>query len=343
MARKNGIFVEEFAIGMGPILLKKQIGETLYSIRLFPIGGFCRMLGEDAESNDSRAFNNKSVKARIEVVVAGVIMNFILGFLIFLFITLNNGYVTNVISSLTPDFPASNAGLQLGDEIISVNGHKTSSYNEIVFRLQSVDPNNVEFVISRNGEKIPYNIKMEYSEEAGKYLLGFTPMFKAGVFSSQEELDEASEYSLANGMLPPVKAGVLESIAETFDFISFYFTATISSLGQMFTNLDLSNATGLIGIFGVVDTQYNEASSVSAWFAFETILNMIGTISLALAVFNILPIPALDGGRLVFLIIEAVRGKPVDPEKEGMIHMVGFVLLMLFALIVAYSDLTKLF
>ncbi len=344
LARKNGIFVEEFAIGMGPILYEKQGKETLYTVRALPIGGFCRMLGEDDKSNDPRSFSSKSVRARMEVVVAGVIMNFILGFFIFFMLLSYNGYTTTTVGMVREGFPAYNAGLQPGDELKEINGDHINSYNEFSFKLQTADPEDVTIVVERDNEDITLEMAMQYDEESGRYLMGFSPLYKVGYLRSDETLESLQTQFDPATQIVPTKAGFFETIAQTFLFIEFYFYATVASLVGLFTGaVGLSVMSGPIGIVSVVGSEYTAAAAMGFGVLLQTMLQLLGTLSLALAVFNILPIPALDGGRLVFLIIEAVRGKPIDPEKEGTVHFIGFVVLMLFALVVTFSDIIKLF
>ncbi len=340
MARKNGIYVEEFAIGMGPILLKKQGEETLYTLRLLPLGGFCRMLGEDADSEDTRAFSNKSVRARIEVVVAGVVMNLVLGFLIFFLIMSYEGFYTKTIGTINEDYPAYQAGLRVGDEIEALNGENIGSYNDFTFKMASTDPSDVSLTVLRDGQKIDMTMDLKHDEETGRYLMGFTPQYHVGYLRSEDTIKSVEE----RVGLDLDKAGFFETIKETGSFITFYFKATVESLVGLFTGTTgLESMSGPIGIVSVVDSEYEQASQIGAGVVLETMLSLLGTLSLALAVFNILPIPALDGGRLVFLAIEGIRGEPIDPNKEGTVHFVGFMVLMLLAIVVTFSDITKLF
>ncbi len=342
-ARKNGIYVEEFAIGMGPILLKKQGKETLYTVRAFPIGGFCKMLGEDDGSDDPRAFSNKSVRARIEVVVAGVIMNLILGFVIFFLLMSYEGFTTTTISSVANGYPAQTAGVQPGDKILELNDNHISSYNEFSFQMQNINPEDITLTVDRNGEELTFETDLKFNEEENRYMIGISPLFKVGYLRSAETLQTVQSKFDATSIIPE-KAGFVETINQTFLFVKFYFDATISSLAGLFTGqVGLSTMSGPIGIVTVVGDEYQAAAKIGLGVIFESMLSLLGTLSLALAVFNILPIPALDGGRLIFLIIEGVRGKPVSPEKEGTVHFVGFVLLMGLAVVVAFSDIFKLF
>ncbi len=302
------------------------------------------MLGEDENSSDPRSFSSKSVRARIEVVIAGVVMNLILGFVIFFIIIGYNGFYTTKVGSVDTDFPAYNAGLRVGDEIEELNGYKISSYNDFSFKMQTVDPSNVTLVVERNNEDITLNMDLKYEQSSGRYLMGFSPQQKIGFLRSDDVLNDAQDFVNDPNKLSPNKAGFFETISQTFLFIWFYFYATVSSLVGLFTgSVGISAMSGPIGIVSVVGDEYSAAAALGFGVVFESMLSMLGIISLALAVFNILPIPALDGGRLVFLIIEAIKGEPINPETEGKIHMIGFMCLMLLALVVTFSDVLKLF
>ncbi len=339
-ARKNGIYVEEFAIGMGPILLKKQGAETLYTVRALPLGGFCRMLGEDDGCEDPRAFSSKSVRARIEVVIAGVVMNLILGFVIFFLIMSYEGFYTTKVGFVTENYPAYNAGLQVGDEIVELNGNHVNSYNDFSFQMSFVDPNDVNLTVLRDGEEIDMTMDLKYDEETGRNLMGFSPQYEVGYLRSEETVS-AVEEKLGTELQ---KAGFFETVEQTASFITFYFKATVQSLiGLVTGTTGLDAMSGPVGIVTVVGDEYEQAAQIGIGVVFESMLSLLGTLSLALAVFNILPLPALDGGRLVFLIIEAIKGTPVDPEKEGKIHFIGFIALMLLAIVVTFSDILKLF
>ncbi len=341
LARKNGIYVKEFALGMGrPILFKKQGAETLYTIRAFPIGGYCAMLGEDDDSDDPRAFSNKSVRARIEVVVAGVIMNLILGFTIFFLIMSYEGFYTTTVGSVTENYPAYNAGLQVGDEIVALNGKNVNSYNDFTFQMQSTEPTDVTLTVLRDGEKIDMSMDLKYDEVAKRNLMGFSPQYEVGYLRSDATVSTVEE-KLGTDL---EKAGFFETVKQTVSFITFYFKATVQSLVGLVTGTTgLDAMSGPVGIVSVVGDEYQQASKIGIGVVFESMLSLLGTLSLALAVFNILPFPALDGGRLVFLIIEGITGKPVNPKVENMLHYVGFIALMLLAVVVTFSDIFKLF
>lgn len=331
-AVKNDILVEEFAIGMGPALYKKQGKDTLFTIRLFPIGGYCKMLGEDEDVYSDRSFNSKSVKQRAVVISAGVIMNFLLAFIVFLGFNAYFGYPVPIIGTVAEGYPADEIGLQPGDKILEIDGYNVSTYNDVTFALASVTDPNVHIKYTRDGQKYEDDIvlKLYKDEQTGleRYRIGFTPSYRSGIF-------EDSEYP---------KVSILGSIHESVYNIWFVVKSTVISLVRMITmNIGAENMSGPIGIIGGIGDSFD--SSVKTSGIGVAILNMLyiaGFLSANLAVFNILPFPALDGGRLVFLAIEAVRGKPVDPEKEGRLHYIGFMALLVLAVFIAGNDIYKI-
>lgn len=331
LAKKNGIKVEEFAVGMGPLLVSKQVGETLYSIRALPFGGFCRMLGEDADCKEERAFNNKSVLARISVVVAGPIMNFIFALLLLLFLVGRQGYAEPVVSKLMPDYPAAQAGLMEGDRIVSVNGERIGIYQDLQLIMAGVTKSQeMRVTVSRDGQKMEFDITPMKSPESGGYIFGFNPVIKLGIFSQDVE-----GYEHAN-FLETVKAG--------FDTMVFYVKSTVVGFIRLFTfNISKEEFAGPIGIIQVIGDSYETGLKYSIMAAIENLASLAALLSANLGVINLFPIPAMDGGRLLFLMIEGIRGKAIDPEKEGMIHFAGFVLLMAFMVYVAFNDITRIF
>ncbi len=338
-ARKSGILVEEFAIGMGPILLKKQGIETLYTIRAFPLGGFCKMLGEEGRGeeqvvNDERSFNSKSVLKRFIVMVAGAAMNFLLGYIVF-FIILLNGYALPEVHSVMDNSPAYNIGLQSGDKIISINDKSIHTFNEFYYKIQQNKKNEVLLGVKRGDEKFYLSTKLSYNEKTNNYTLGFYPVMRNSIFASED-----SEYFIDSMK----KAGFFETMAQTYWFITFHVETSLSAVLELATGkIGVSELSGPVGIATAVEEEYNETIKLGIK---ETLLSMsliLANISLSLGFFNLLPLPALDGGKIVFLAIEAVRGKPIDQEKEAIIHIVGFFLIIGLGVYVMFSDIIKLF
>lgn len=341
-ARKSGIGVEEFAIGMGPLLFSKQGESTLYTVRLFPIGGFCKMVGEDENDEDNRpddSFNSKSVWARIFVITGGVIMNTILAFIIFFGFNLHSGFAEPVVKSVMDGYPAQQAGLQTGDRIYSIDGYKIQTRSELMLRIDEAAKKDlasgeqpiIDLVYLRDGNKINVEMPLKQNEDSNSYLLGFNVNAKTGIFG--EEVDGFD------------KATFGETVGMTFHDMSFIVESTMYGLKQLFVaDNALQQVSGPIGMIDAIGTTYDDSVEAGGFsMAFYNMLYIMALISANLAVFNLLPLPALDGGRLVFLLIEAITGKSVPPEKEAMVHFIGFVILIGFAIIVAFSDIYKLF
>ena len=337
-ARKSGILVEEFAVGMGPILFKRKFGETLYTLRALPLGGFCRMLGDDGNSSDDRAFNNKSVYKRILVIVAGSFMNFVLAFIIFVGITSVVPMVLPVVYGVMPGMPAEAAGLQSGDRIVRVNDTRINIRRDMAFLLREERPTSLE--ILRGNERIVKEIDSTRDPSNTTYMIGIDLTVKAGIFQNQEQVDIMQ----GNREFEISRATVWETIHESFYTIIYNVRINIIGLGRLFTAPNpLQDMAGPIGVVNIIGDVYQDAiEQVGLSQTMIIMFTFTATISAAIGLFNLLPLPALDGGRLIFLIIEMVRRKPIDSEKEGMVHFVGFVLLMILAVFIAYNDISRI-
>lgn len=409
LAKKNGIAVTEFSLGMGPRILSYQGKETRYSVKLLPIGGSCMMLGEDENSEDERAFNRKGVWARFSVIAAGPIFNFILAFVLAMFVTgltgIDKAYVTSVMSG----YPASEAGLQEGDLITSIDGKNVDISRDIDVFFQFhplLDADPMEITYIRDGKEYETTLIPELYE---RYMIGFgynadtnpaklqsveegKPLANAGVktgdvivaindtkITTGEEMNAyfnqnpltSKEVSITyerDGIentvsVTPTKvseaytlglaynqyrdesvSGPLEIIKYSYTEVKFWIKTTIASLGQMITGkVSMDDIAGPVGIVNIIGDSYEAAAKVSPLAVFLQLAGLSILLSANLGVMNLLPIPALDGGRLVFILIEAIRGKPVDPEKEGFVHMIGFVLLMVLMVFVVFNDIINIF
>lgn len=319
VAKKSGIKVEEFAIGMGPKLMSKQYGETVYSIRALPLGGFCKMLGEDAESEDNRAFTNKSVGTRMAVIGAGPFMNLLLAFIIILWFIISGGYATTNVIQVYPDTPAEEADFKQGDKVLSIDGDKINIKQEISYILSETKDRPVEVVILRDGNKITKDIKPMLDSETKQWILGLGFEAKKGT------------------------ENILESITQSFWNVIFLVKLVIVGFFKIITGqIDKSQIAGPVGVIQMIGQSYEVGLKTSIIMAIQNVMYLAALISANLGVMNLLPIPALDGGRLVFLIVEGLRGKPIDVEKEGFIHFVGFVLLMALMVFILYNDLSRI-
>ena len=306
VAKKVGIRVNEFSIGMGPKIYQKKKGETMYSLRALPIGGYCAMEGENGESQDPRSFEKATIGSRALVVVAGAAMNFILALVAFFLALLLMGTPTNTINQTVDHYPAMEAGLKAGDQIVAVNGFKVDSGRQVteeISRAKSVD-----LTYKRDGQI--RKTKLETKTENNRQVVGIT-------FQNQHNPLEALKGSFS------MTLGVVVGIFGVFKMI---FSGSFQT--QM-----LAGPVGVIQVIGQ-----------SAAMGLGSLLYILGIISANLGVVNLLPIPALDGGKLVFLLIEAVRGKPVDGNKEALITIAGMVLLFgLMLYITIFSDLKRIF
>jgi len=325
-AKMNKIAVVEFSIGMGPRLLHFKKGETTYSIKLLPLGGSCMMLGEDEENPDERAFQNRSIPARMSVIAAGPIFNFILAFLLSLVLVGMSGYDITYIKEVTEGSPAYEAGMRSGDKLLKINGEKVSMYQEyILYKLMKPDDkmNQVEFLRTDpqtgNQEIQTVSVTPQYSEESKKYLIG--------ILIAPENKKAANAGDL-------VKHGYME--------MEYDVKLTVKSLGMLFTGkASVNDLSGPVGIVVMIDDSVKAGLTVSVVAALMNVVSMCILLSANLGVMNLLPIPALDGGRLLFLIIEAIRGKRMDPEKEGLVNMISMAALMALMIFVVFNDISR--
>jgi len=321
LAKLNGIRVNEFCLGLGPTIVSFTKGETKYSLKALPFGGACMMEGEDESSDDERAFNKKGVWARISVVAAGPVFNFIMAFVFAIVLIGNIGVDKPVLTDVIDGYAAQEAGLTAGDEIVKMGEKDIHFYKEISTYAMFHIGEPVEITYERDGEEYVTMLTPKYDEESGRYLYGF-------ISSGQR-----------------VKTGFFETIAYSFWELAYNVDLTIQSVKMLFTGtVGVNELSGPVGIVQSMGEVYEESVQTSGYYyAFLNMLNWIIILSANLGVMNLLPIPALDGGRLVFLIIEAIRGKAIDSEKEGFVHMVGIILLFGLMFVVMFNDIRKIF
>ncbi|MFI3230278.1 MAG: M50 family metallopeptidase [bacterium] len=336
-AKKSGVYVEEFAVGMGPLIYGKEKDGTLYALRAFPLGGYCKMKDEDGEnSNDPDSFNNAKLINKFIIVLAGATMNFILAIVLFFIINLYSTSQTTIINSVIDDYPAQVAGMQAGDEIIYIDGKKIINFNDMSFTFSRLTPyNNKSFDIGvkRDGEILTFSITPKF-DETGRAIMGIYSGAKAGILT--DNTSNSGEYILE-------KNNILETLSNSVADMRFSVKVTIMSFIELFTGkMNSDDLMGPIGLTPVVEEQYQSAMAVGIGSMILTMLNLMALLSANIGVFNLMPIPALDGGRIVFMVIELIMGKPIPPEKEGQIHFAGFVLLMGFGIYVAYGDIKSL-
>ena len=323
IAKANNIRVLEFMIGMGPALFKKQKGETLYSLRMIPIGGACRFEGEDDidgedHGYDERSFPNANVWARIAVLFGGPFFNFITAMILAIIVVANSPWAFPVISGITEDnSAAAEAGLQEGDMIVKVDGEKIHLASEVTLISQFSKGGVMQIDYERDGQLYHTELTPHYDEQAKRYFMGIY----------------LGKYERVTG--PKV-------IAYAWYDVLYYFKATYRSLALLIQGrLSLGDVSGPVGMVKIVDDTYEAVSPYGISSVILTMLELLILLSVNLGVMNLLPLPALDGGRLVFSFVEVLRGKPVPREKEGMVHLVGMVVLMAFMVVVVISDISK--
>lgn len=321
-ARWAGVKVNEFAIGMGPAIFKKQKGDTLYSIRLLPIGGYCSMEGEDAESDDVNAFGKKSVYKRLLIVAAGAIMNIILAIAFMVIILMQQTkFASTTIGSFADEAVTNQYGLQVGDKIKSMDGYNISTYTDIAFVLSVNKDLKSNIVVDRNGETITLN----------------------HVNFATRGTDDGKTIIVRDFYLEPIEKNFFTFISQTFkEMISNVRMVYATLVGLITGTISLNEVSGPVGMISMVSNAASEGLKVNFMAALNNIIMMMMILSVNLGIFNLLPLPALDGGRLVFLAIEAITKKPLSSKYEGLIHTIGFVILILFMLFITVNDVFKL-
>ena len=319
LAKANGIRVNEFSLGLGPTIVGFTKGETKYSIKLLPFGGACMMEGEDSQSDDDRSFQKKSVWARISVVAAGPIFNFIMAFVLAVIILGNIGISTPTVAQVEDGYGAQTAGLQAGDEIIKMNHKHIHFFKEISMYTLFHAGETVEVTYERNGERHIVEVQPTYDEEQGRYRYG---------------IDGSGEYT---------KVGPIKTLQYSVYEVKYWIQYTVGSLKMLLTRqVSVNDLSGPVGIVKTIGDTYDMSKSDGAFYVWMNLLNLALLLSANLGVMNLLPIPALDGGRLVFLVIEAIRGKRVSEDKEGMVHIIGLLCLFGLMILIMFNDIRKL-
>jgi regulator of sigma E protease len=308
VAKIHRIKVLEFALGFGPKLYSKKFRETEYGIRAFPLGGFVKMEGEDTLSDDPRSFINAAAWKRFTVLLAGPVMNFFLAVIVFSIVMVGIGFPVNVVGELIPDMPAYESGLfEPGDQIIEINGVETTTWNDVTAQIAASEA--LDFVLLRDEKTVAVHITAMRDAENTRYVIGIRPATQKDVPRSLQ-LAVTQTWNMSKDVLG--------------------FLASLPKGGQ--------SGVELIGPVGMA-TMVGEAARGGIF----NLLALTGLFSINLGIFNLLPLPALDGGRIFFVLIEVVFRRKIDKEKEGMVHLAGFALLMALMIFVLYKDIIRLF
>ncbi|HHW08037.1 MAG TPA: RIP metalloprotease RseP [Clostridia bacterium] len=311
-AKLVGIKVHEFALGMGPLVYSKRVGETQYSLRALPIGGYNRMAGMDPEEEyDPRGFNTRTVGQRMGVIAAGSIMNFLLAIVLFAVFFMGIGVASNrnEIGEVLAGSPAAQAGLQEGDRIVAVNGTDTPTWEDLVRVIRAHPDEEIQLTVQRGKAEFSVTVMTVRDEQENVGLIGIKGVVeKKGFFES-------------------IWLGISSSVALIVIIVQQLF---LMIGGQV--PADVAGPVGMVSIVGQ-----------AVHFGIGTLIRFAALLSLNLGIINLLPIPALDGSRLVFLAIEGIRGRPVNPAKENFIHFIGFVVLLGLMVLITYQDLWRLF
>lgn len=353
IARKNGIRVLEFSVGMGPTIFAYTKNGVKYSLKLLPIGGACMFDGEDGISEQDRrgepgdmppaavmedgseqhkdlfdpnrtaegiAFNEAGVWKRIAAVFAGPFFNFILAFVVAVILTAFSGADLPVIGQISENSAAEQAGLCSGDVITQINREKIHFYREVIVISSMNKGEPLEIHYKRGDTQGVALVNPIYDEQAGRYYMGISP---------------AGEY---------LECNPLQVFQYGFYEVEYYVKTTYKSLGMLLRGqVTKDEVSGPIGIAQFVGESYDQVEkSAGTASAILTMLEILVLLSVNLGILNLLPLPALDGGRLLFMFIEVVRGKPIAPEKEGLIHFAGLVVFMVLMVFVMYNDIMKL-
>ena len=326
VAKLNKIAVMEFSIGMGPAIFSFTKKETKYSLRLLPIGGYCMMMGEDEETDDENAFSNKPLLARILVIAAGPVFNFILAFVFSIVLIHFTGCDPATLSYVGEKSAAEEAGIVVGDTVTKINGKNIYNYREILLYMMANDASK------------PVSLEVMHADGTTEQVV-LTP-----------KLNKDGEYKLGVGGGYVASKGIGNDIKFAAYEIRYWVKATVTGLRMIVTGgAKSAEVMGPVGVGNAMNDVIEEAKDISETkkeAVINVLLNLMNwciLLSVNLGIMNLLPIPALDGGRLLFLFIEAIRRKKIPQEKEALVNAIGFVILMILMVVVFFNDIKNAF
>ena len=310
VAKLCGVRVNEFSVGMGPLLFKKQKGETQYSVRLLPLGGYCSLEGEEEAVDDPRSYSSKTPLQKIAILLAGVTMNIIIAILAMTLAYAISGIPSNTLSAVTPDSPAAEAGLQAGDKIIEIDGTKIRDWNSVVTAVDGYhEGDKMEIVYRRDGKTQEVFLTPEFDEENQRYMVGIV----AG--------------STRNPLMC-IKSG----FTSTWEMNKMMLMTFQSMIRKGVKSDDVAGPVGLVRVVG-------QASS----YGIASYLMLLALVSLNLAIFNIIPIPGLDGGKIFFILLKLISGGRITDDMEYKATVAGMALLLALFVLVTYNDIMNIF
>ena len=315
-AKRLGVKVLEFSMGMGPLLWHKQKGETQYSLRAIPIGGFCKLEGEDGDEDkaDMRSFANQPAWSKILILIMGSVMNVIMGIIILTIIFTSLGSTTTYVGEVSADSPAAAAGIQAEDRIVAIDGKEVRTWNDVIDSTSAYDGNgSLQVILERKAEEggkkqFPVELTPVYSEENGRYLMGITTK-----------------------IIHSVPLSIKESLATCGDMVV--------SMKEFLVNLfkgrsSSDDVVGVVGIMAVVSEQAKTNGLIN-------VIYLMGIISFNLAIVNMLPFPALDGGRILLVLLRRITNDRIGDKAEAIVNAIGFILLMILMIFLLFKDTFK--
>ncbi len=312
MAKKLGIRAYELSIGMGPKLFGKKINDTFYNVRLIPFGAYVRFGDEEDELfAEPDNFMNQRPLDRIKVIIMGPLVNIVAALILIIGVVFSGGFPTNTINEVSLDLPAYEAGIETGDRILEVNGKATKDWESLVTELseaaQASDGQNIHLLLQKaNGEELETDLDMEKIE--GRYMIGITPQYEKNVMAS-------------------VKYGTIYTLGQS--------TMMLDVIGQLFVGkANVDEFSGPVGIVNVV----GEATQ----YGLDSVVTLMALLSLNLGILNLIPIPGLDGSKILFYGFEAITKKPVNRDLEMKLTMAGFILIIGFSIFITYKDIVRL-
>lgn len=319
VAKACSVRVNEFWIGFGPTIFKKQGKETIFSLKLFPLGGACVMEGEDTASDDNKSLTNKKPWQKFLVLFAGSGFNFLLAFIMSVIFVLMVGVDLPVIEGVTPGYAAEAAGLQAGDTIVEMGSYNIHYYQEISIYLFLHDGEDIDVTYKRDGKRYKATLHPMYDEELGRNIIGV----------------------LGSGRRTPIN--FFKALYYGACELKYQLYVTLQSLSMLFNgSVTASDVSGPVGIVSTIGDIYDEVKVDGMFYIIVNMLSLTILLSVNLGVMNLLPIPALDGGRILFVIYEAITKKRVNEDIEGKIHLAGFAILFGIMIFALYNDITRI-